>query len=229
MKKIYWTIPNALGTPELEILYFEPEPAYKFLLDKNGTAEYLKCPALPAYLKNTFILRAPMDINLWVDENGEFHTDSCSQKFYDDNFWCRKGQSGKHLVQLPPSILFFTEDGETVIAESLPPVLHEVPNALFIPGSFDISKWVRALNFGFEIADVLKPIVVKRGDPLYMVKFICKDDDSVQLERALMNEHIKSMTLACAQLKHITPKINLKTMYGMASNYLKLARARIFK
>jgi len=229
MKKIYWAVPGALESPELEILYFEPEPAYKFLLEKKQGANYIKCPAIPAYLKNTFILRSPMDVNLWVDEAGELRTDSCDQAFYDKNFWCRTGQHGEMIVQLLPCVLFFTDDDQGVLLEHLPPILHEVSNALFIPGSFDISKWVRPLNYGFEIADRTKPIQIKRGDPLYMVKFICEHDDTVQLERTIMDAQLEQVVNAHTQLKQVAPKTNLKTLYAMASDYLKVARKKIFK
>jgi len=228
MKKIYWTIPTSLDQPGLNLAYFEPEPAYKYLIGKKANANYIRCPAFSAYLKNTYILRSPIDFKIWFFD-GEFHTDSCDQKFYDKNIWCKVGISGEHLVQMPPTILFFTKDNKTVTAESLPPVMHEVPNALFIPGSFDISKWVRPLNFAFEISDVKKAVNIKRGDPLYMVKFICEDGDSVELERVLMDEDLRQVIATCTGLKHIAPKINLKTLYGMAENYLKLARANIFK
>lgn len=229
MKKIYWSIPGALESPELEIIFFEPEPAYKFLLNKKGDANYLQCPALPAYLKNTFILRSPLDVNLWIDDKGEFRTDSCNQTFYDKNFLCKRGRHGEFFAQLPPAILFFTDTDKSVIAELLPPVLHETPNALFIPGSFDISKWVRPLNYGFEIADKTKPVQIKRGDPLYMVKFVCEDDGFVSLERVPITEEIEQMSNACTKVKYVLPHINLKTLYAMASSYLKVARKRIFK
>lgn len=229
MKKIYWSSAGALESPELEILFFEPEPAYKFLLDKKGDALYLKCPAVPAYLKNTFILRSPMDINLWVNDEGELRTDSCNQNFYDKNFWSKKGKHDELLVQLPPSILFFTNNDKSVILEHLPPIIYKTQNTLFIPGSFDISKWVRPLNYAFEIEDKTKPIQIKRGDPLYMVKFICEDGDSVELERVLMNEDIRRMIATCTGIKHVAPKLNLKTLYGMAESYLKLVRTKIFK
>ena len=170
-----------------------------------------------------------MDLTLWVDDTGEFRTDSCTQKFYDEHLWCRKLKNNAYMCQLLPSFLFFTDGSAEVVAESLPIVLHETPNALFVPGSFDIAKWLRPFNYAFELADPTKPITIKRGDPLYMVRFVCEDGDFVQLERKLMTEELDTAKKACLQVKAIVQKVNLKTLYGMASKYLELARARIFK
>ena len=229
MKNINWTIPGSLNNPELDIIIYPPEPAYKYLLEIKKGANYLECPSFPAELKNTFILRSPMDINIWIEKDGAVRTDSCDQRFYDNQFSCKKYKHGKYVYQIPPTLLFFTEDDEEVIAVSMPVALHETPNALFISGRFDISKWVRPLNYGFEVADETKPIQIKRGDPLYMVKFICKDNSTVQLNRVPMTPEIHTMQRACVNVKHAVPNLNLKTLYGMAAPYLKMARSKMFK
>jgi hypothetical protein len=42
-------------------------------------------------------------------------------------------------------------------------------NLVAIGGWWNLSQWVRTINFAFQFADETQPITIQRGDPLYEI------------------------------------------------------------
>ena len=218
---------NLFFGQELNIVYIPPEPAYKYYLEKYENAKYVLCPAFSDYLKNTFIIRSPYNFAITLDrKTGNVSIDRHGQNFYNNNIKATFVED-KFILQLPPRMIFIPEDKESVMITSLPLILE--PNTLsVIPGTFDISKWVRPIEVSIQVYDEEK-IVLKRGDPLMMVKFASNNNDSVQLEQKIIDEKVLALTFACINVKNANPSLNLKTLYKMADFYVSKMRKIILE
>ena len=100
--------------------------------------------------------------------------------------------------------------------EVIPPVWHKnnfQNNINVIGATFDISKWYRPLEFAFEIIDNTQPIVIKRGDPLYYVKF--NTLDKVKLVKQETTKKIEDIIIMCTQLKNYTPNNSMRNNYSL--------------
>lgn len=164
----------------LDCVGFEPESLFK---NSSSESVYYSCPAWQHKSKRTFIVRSPVDISLKVNLPKEgsnealIESENLNQiKFdrwvtptFDVDGWCKKD---KVTLQLNiPKILFWTKS-KNVWIEQKPHAITAVNNNLIaVQGWFNLSSWTRPVSFAFDVVDVSKPIVIKRGDPVYEVSF----------------------------------------------------------
>ena len=87
-----------------------------------------------------------------------------------------------------------------------------------IPGTMNIHKWIRPVDFTFEIIDLDQPLHLKRGDPLFAVKF--KTSEKVNLTHIEYSKDLKHITEACLASKTYVPRKSLKYRYKMAERWL---------
>lgn len=84
--------------------------------------------------------------------------------------------------QLNQHCLFWTED-KNVWLEQIPfGTTSKFSNIDLIPAHFPFSVWTRVVSVGFKVIDVDKPIVIKKGTPLYTVRFISQNYPEISLE-----------------------------------------------
>jgi hypothetical protein len=101
------------------------------------------------------------------------------------------------------------------------PILHTplTRNIKLIPGTMNIHRWVRPVDFTFEIADLDQPLHFKKGDPLFAVRF--KTQQKVTLKQLEYSNDLKHITEACLTSKNFVPRKSLKYRYKMAERWLK--------
>lgn len=132
-----------------------------------------RCPAFISYYKNVFIYRSPVDIDI-SHESGryEWKTSLSDQKAID-NLVDVRDDSG--MLTLGMFSFFFCE--ESLIVEQLHPFFLDgdvASKCETICGSFDISQWFRPLQPAFRFRERQQPdeVSIKRGDPLYFIRFV---------------------------------------------------------
>lgn len=214
--------------------FFEPEPLLKDLVKLKGKdSAYIQCPAFLDFVKNTYVIRSPFDLTVTVERNKDGNKyigiDRYDREFHQENILPRFDDSSKTtLLTMMTCYLFFT-DTSTVI-ESLPAHMHStelLKNTIVIPGTFDISKWYRPVDFSVEWIDESKPLVFKRGDPLFYVKF--KTDEKVNLIRTEYTDDLVNAVESCTTLKTIVSNNSLEENYKSAGSFLELFKSKFFK
>lgn len=209
--------------PEVQLLNMEPVPYLKYMSEKISKKEYFPCPAFTDYFKNVYVIRSGFDITMEFDVvNGQIITEKMeNQGFYEEFFHNRFSDKDGYMFTLPPYIIFYSK--KSVMMESLPMFLDHSSlseNLRPLPGTFNIGKWFRSVDFTFEIVDITKKIVIRRGDPLFCVRFLPEDDSKVNLIRQdFTEEHFKAFA-ACTGVKQINSNTKLNALYKMAENFL---------
>ena len=233
--KIKWIPINGIKVNifnnEVNITHFPPEPAFKYFASLREESEFLKCPAFAKTLKNTFVLKSPYDMTITVNaKNKTCHVLNQSQMFYDSHIFLREipNDSDPLMLSIPPRYIFLTDSKVPVEITCLPMFL--TPNYQFgvIPGSFDITKWVRFVECAFEVFNPSDTIKIKIGDPLYMVTFTPANDDTVILEKDICTKEIRELQAACVRVKHSVSGLNLNTLYDMSHEYIQIMFKKIF-
>ncbi len=208
------------------ITYFEPEPAFRYLASQRDRTDFLRCPGLSNYLKNTYIIRSPYDFNLTVTKEWDVQSDRFGQAFFNENVSVRNPQTHKDplIIQTFPKYLFITNYKKPVTVSVIPWMFKANPYGI-VPGSFDITQWIRPVNLAME---VYQPGVIefKRGEPLYAVRF--ETDDTVRLDRGEFTEDIKQTMASCLNVQNYAPGMNLKTLYSVGRHYIDLMKRKIF-
>lgn len=203
-----------------------PELAYKSIAADREGSDILPCPAIQGYFKNTYLIRSPIDFVLTPNVNAKtFGIDRFDQKFYIE--WVIRRPNDfinpkRPICTLGPKLVFVAD--EDVIIESLPAMMHDsetLRNIRVIPGTYNIHRWMRPLDFTFEILDPSKPLEFKRGDPLFYVRFIDTKGRKVELERIEQTDDIIKTMYGMVVLKNYIPKLGLDKLYDMAHDWIK--------
>ena len=201
MIDIGWTYVK--NKPELEVvenLFFKPQKVSE-IYDDNYSM-FRRCPANTSFLKSLWVIRSPADIR--IKYNRDTHTYDISgvkQDFVDNFFDGRLNdfdkEKGNPLISLMYSYLFVAD--EPVWIETYPAFLHgEVENTRFVNGGFNIYNWQRPVDFSFEIRDTKDPVVIKREQPLFYVKFIGNNfDENFNLKRIEWDSDLNKVMRSC--------------------------------
>lgn len=202
MIDIGWTYVK--NKPELEVvenLFFTPQKLSEIYNGNYST--FRRCPANTSFLKSLWVIRSPADIR--IKYNRDTHTYDISgvkQDFVDNFFDGRLNdfdkEKGNPLISLMYSYLFVAD--EPVWIETYPAFLHgEVENTRFVNGGFNIYNWQRPVDFSFEVLDDKKPIIIKRGQPLFYVRFISnKLNDDFKLQEIEWTDELLKLYKRCS-------------------------------
>jgi hypothetical protein len=219
------------------ILWIEPQPLLKHVVEeRNKDVLYLKCPAFTSVYKNTFVIKSPVDIEFIIapDATGskKVYTTNDTSDMHLDFFTNRNEDENNVFKMMSFTISYLFYAKETVEMEIYPPVLSQhtsetLRNISVICGKFDISKWIRPVDFAFEIIDDFKPLVFKRGDPLFYIRF--NTEKSVNLKRIELNDDIIKLASTSIRLKKYFPFNSLKQNYEFAKPLINLYNKSLFK
>ena len=160
----------------------EPEPVSKRFYDlgiKNKDAGAFDainhCPVFNESLKNSYAIKSIYDYSFKIIENSCFSPDY-NQKFYDDHVFVRS--IDKKFFSFNTRYIFFTEEDSLKMNAYQHPVFEEneiTKRCMVIPGSFDIGKYFRNLEFAFILKKDFNEFVVKDEDVLYYLTFDTKE------------------------------------------------------
>ena len=203
-----------------EIINIELEPLLTDLNSKygvyEGTKNVFKCYALQDHVKNTFIYRSP--VSMKVTYTG------------DDRKYIISGVNVDNQEEF--NLFIYNPDPENVYQlligfglniiskeDSLPMSIHpanyhktDISRFPIITGSYDCGKWFRPTHLSILNPEE-KDFEIKRGDPLFYVKF--HTEDKIQLKRFKMNEEIFSHVESTVQVKKYLKSTKLNKLYRL--------------
>lgn len=210
------------------------EPVLKSVASSR-TVKYIECPAFTDYYKNCFLVRAPYDIKIEAKKTPDnvkyFNIKDKDQDFCNKYILDRNNQNSLFsMISLEYSYLFYSE--KSVMIELIPAGLHfheseHLKNTMLIQGTFDISKWYRGIGYAFEIIDDNIPINIKRGDPVFYVRFLTNEKVNIVYEHE--NNYVDHLSSACAGFKNFTMNNTMIKNYEIASYMIKKLKSKIFK
>lgn len=229
MTTVKW-IPFSNGNPEdgrnqwMQILVEEPPSLLQELAKTKKTSPFFPCPAFVDYCKNTFVIRSPVDLHVQIRRNPYWVGMEDKDQLFFDSYISLKTpadeKNGLLSLTMPPWLLFYTEDSQPVMIEAMPAFLSHVPRLhglSLIPGRFDISKWVRPVNYTVEVAQEITEIRIKEGDVLFYVRFTAEDGSLIKLERGELTSGLYKAVSACIGVKTVSNNKKLPELYQRAA------------
>lgn len=202
---------------ELGVVYYAPESLYKVVSSVHKDQTFLRCPAFVDSLRNTYLIRSPYSMTIHIVD-GVVTVDGFGQDFFDTNVVVHSA----NVLGLPPRYVFIAD--EPVELELLPTILCGGSMQVVV-GKFDISKWIRPVELAFVTGS--PKIVIKRGDPLYCVRF--NTSKEVKLEQTVISElHLNAIS-ACVNLKNVSPNLKLQNVYDTGKSYVDAVKKLLFK
>lgn len=220
MKTVYYAscVPPELYNNDF-MLYQEPDSLYKDILKtknkQNDFNNYMDCPAFLKSLNNTFIVRNPWTTTITIDySTGKFLNNQGQEDSISEHFTPKPVSRTQPLFNVYHNFLFFCEDD--IETSTTPAYLHTSDfqtKCTYIPGTFNIAKWLRPVEGAFELQDNADCLEIKTGDPLYYVKF--NTTDSIKFVRFDLTEELWSMAQGCVFHKKYQPNKSLSYLYKL--------------
>lgn len=218
-----------------EMLWYEPEPVLKhFVQERDKHVAFLKCPAVVDLYKNVFLIRSPMDLSFSIvrDDKGNCIIREHAQLpgFFNDFVVHRDPSQNCRFEMLSISFCYLMYSRKELTLEIMHPSLSgHISTGLrgvnLMCAKYDISKWIRPLEFAFEIHEDTERIDIKRGDPLYYIKF--HTDKKINFIRGDIDSAIDVMD-SCLSLKAFVRGNSMQKNYEMAAPLIERNKNKLF-
>jgi len=173
-KKIYYLDYND-GHFGDQLLYREGDLYHKSFV-------YSKCPVFNHKANRTFVAFSPIDFTIKVDKKNQLILSDNNNYIICDQ---EHLMSPLPVIQLNfPRFLFWTKESNIWFEYKTHPMTSLNNNFIGVEGWFNLSNWYRNSSNAFTIVDEKKPVVIKKGDPMFRVSFIPPNfDDGIILKK----------------------------------------------
>jgi hypothetical protein len=157
----------------------KPEPLYKNFIKeaKDKSLEVEFCPSIKDYMHNTFSIKSLYEYSFTLDKN----TKQTMSDFYDQNFFDEhvlvRSQEEK-CFSFTQKFIFFTEDKSLTMSAGIFPFLEDnniTKRCIVIPGTMDIGKWFRRLDFAFYLKNEYDTFKIDENEIFQYIKFDTKE------------------------------------------------------
>jgi len=222
---------------DYNMLYKEPLPLLPDLVTERGPEnphDFFACPAFHRHSSNMFIVRSALDAYVGIRPEGFTALDEHSKLTGKLFSFLHSTRKGYRSILFDHRMLFFAE--QPLMLSTYPAYMHrtEVQAKLFyVPGSYDISKWLRPLQGTYEIPETEQSIRIRDGDPLYYVKF--ETTEKIRLRRFQTIPELLAITHGCVHYKLFRPNSTLDRVYQaftqakLEKRVLKLIKENLLK
>jgi len=202
------------------ILDIELEPLLTDLNIKygqyEGTRSVLKCYALQEHIKNTFIYRSPVSMKVtYTGDDRKYIISGINVSSQEEFNLLIDNIDAESVYQLLIGFgLNILSKEDSLLMSVYPANYHKTDISRFtmITGSYDCGKWFRPIHLSI-LNPKEKDFEIKRGDPLFYIKF--HTDDKVQLQRFNMSEEIISHVASTVEVKKYMKSTKLNKLYEL--------------
>ena len=151
---------------------------------------YAKCPVHVHKQNRVFVGLSPMDFSLRVNKN----TGGLPEIMCDYPEWIMWDEehinSPTPVIQLNfPKFMFYTSEDDVWFDFYDHPMTSLKNNFIAVRGWFNLSNWSRISSLGMTIVDETKPVIIKKGDPLYRISFYPKNLDNIITMNEIKDPH----------------------------------------
>ena len=156
---------------------------------------YQQCPAFTHKNERTFVGYSPIELVFSIERtsNGPLLSikDNSMIQFIDIDD--QHINSPMPVFQLYiPKFLFWTHDDDVWIEQNDHPMTSLNNNIVGVPAWFNLSNWSRTLSVAFTLVNERKPVIIRKGDPLFRISFYSNNlDDDIVLKKEEYSEEYK--------------------------------------
>jgi len=221
---------------ESDYIWFNANGLMPVKITDNVSKVAMVCPALHSIFDNTWAVLSPFDMHFSckIDDNKNVfvtvHSETTfKQNRFDELFVLspinERSDPNKPLIQMPFPLIFVSDDD--VELELLPPLLfHKKNNPIrTAAGKWNIKDWTRNINWVFEWQELDTDLIIKRGEPLFYIKFYPKNrDDKVNVVKLEITKKLKDMSDEAASVK-----LTFSHDYASIMKHVGQQRKRVFR
>jgi hypothetical protein len=147
---------------------------------------YSQCPVFNHKSSRIFLGISPIDFKLRINRTSNHNYISCSdaKQLEGDDAHIN---SPRPVFQLRfPRYVFWTHDDDVWFEFNDHPMTALNNNFIAVGGWFNLSNWSRGLSLAITLVDEEKPVIIRKGDPLFRVSFYPPDlNDGIILKQEM--------------------------------------------
>ena len=225
-----YTVGWLLNTEKTSIIWDSPTPV-RIESQSTDARSVAQCPSVLDFDRRHFAVNCPIDLHLRLNMKGggldvtNVLAEKSPIRASALQQWIvfQPRQEWRHpqrpVLQMLTSYVFVSDD--PVYINQYPPILHyagDTRPGTQIGGRFPIDIWPRALMWAFEWHDTTKDLILRRGEPLFYVRFEGPDPAaSVRLVEAQKTPELES---------YISSITGVTEFVGQTYSLFKTARER---
>jgi hypothetical protein len=242
--KVYYSYVTELMASDDQVLFnFKPESLMSDIKKKRvkeyrplnteeeiSSTGYHVCTALHEMLDNAYILKAPFDAEVYLDNTGAIIRSLGKNNYFFGNRM--PSFENYKCVDFKLSLVLFSE--EDLDISLLPPFFHkgQQPEYGFLSfGKFNIASWFRPVPVIFHLWEGSDRLYFNEGDPIGYINF--HTNRRIQFEQFQMTPNIQSIVDATLKFKYLSMFEPLSKLYerfrgsGMRDRTLKEIKENI--
>jgi hypothetical protein len=206
---------------------FPPEP-FQYHSDIQGSS-FIKCPATREFVRNTYIIRTPIDFTFSKNDQGITVIDTYPEQYSEtlsNNYLESARIQGCPITQTPMDMGIIS-DIEDVIIEIMPiPLQHHKYGHAVVSGRFNCYNWpARNISASFEWYDTSVPVSYKRGDAVFAIRFSHPDNPKINLRPCRLTEPVRKVLYDIGVIKNGFSK----NTQQMMKNYKNLRNKKLIE
>ena len=132
------------------------------------------CPVYRHKKTRTFIGYSPVDFELYYNNNS---IKVSNPDYIKSDEYIVMGILDNSFQLSFPNFCFWTYEPDVWLEYSCHPLTSLNNNFTVVEGWFNISNWSRPTSLSVCFVDKSKPIIIKKGDPLFRISFLSPDLD----------------------------------------------------
>jgi hypothetical protein len=215
-----WSLDRALDSSlTLDGVGFEPERYYD-TFDPSKTI-YHSCPAWQHKVKREFVIRAPKHIELRMNREEQFITSNIEGDLFHQIIQPPPNWEVDQTFQIHiPIFLMWTRSKNVWVEQKQ----CNGNNFKVVEGWWNLSDWSRPIGFAINFIDESKPIIIRRGDPIYRVAFSQEHNHNQTYDMVKSTPTSKQLRDAQKRVdtKNLFPRITHKLIFNSTKCPFKL-------
>lgn len=169
-----------------------PVDIYKNTIKKKSSIDIAlnMCPGFKDYCSNNFGIQSIFDYEFGFNGT-EFYSKDYSKEFFEKNVSIRSAED--KIFSFNQYYIFFTEEKSLKFSCGIYPFLEDnniTKRCSIIPGTADIGKWFRTIDFAFVLKDEFNEFKIKEDEIFQYIKF--HTDDKIKFKQFKMNDKLSS-------------------------------------
>jgi hypothetical protein len=182
---VYWTI-----DAKEWLRAKEPHPIYNTfaLTDMAQDIGINMCPSFRQYLNNVYGVRSIYSYDFSI-LNDRVTSDKYGQQFFNEHMQVRSPQHKSFSFN--SRILFFTEEDSLQMSTGIHPFLEDneiAKRCMIIPGTLDIGKWFRQIDFAFYLRKEYNHFFIEENDVYQYIQF--HTDKKIIFKQFYMDDYL---------------------------------------
>ena len=186
--------------------------------DRIKDIDLNRCPSFQDHMKNIYGLKSLYDYTFTVDNN-DVKSDDYNQVFFDAHVETRSIKN--KCFSFKQKYIFITEEKSLNMSVGIAPFFEDneiLKRCSIIPGTLDIGKWFRMIDFAFFLKKDFDTFVIKEEDIFQYIQF--HTDKKIVFKQFFINDNIDRQILSVDHARSNRNKKfrSLDNYYGMFKN-----------